>query len=531
MKRKLGSFELFAVAAFFAFSVGCGYESTEGDNTDSGPEGEDVADAGDDVANKVCEQGLCLCATGYHGPDCAFTCVDDEQNGDEEGVDCGGPCTPCSTPMPPMPCPCLEATVTFHVDDTSDLPENNAGDGQCESTNNTCTLRAAIEEANALSEPVVCIQLPAGEYNLTIPAGVPPGGSVVIPEEDDDSVGDLDITTPVVIKGEDRNDVVIRGGGDVGRVFHVHESAQNTNCPGVWFERFSIVESYAPAHTGATLIDDLVAQPECNSGEDDCSGGAIRNEGWLTLIELTIAANASNGQGNGVLNTNTGDLRIFAGFIKDNVDYIGHGGGILNAGALAVRYSTFYNNETDAGGGAISNMGGTVEAANVTFAENTTPHFGSTIDNSSAGVVNVYFSTICDARTPTGGNGAAIYTDDAAVNIKSSVITQAAGYGGPSCLTNGSGAIAALGENLSTDASCPGFTLTNVGTPLVQSMVAGLPTPNFPTPTCDLLVGSPAIDTAADCWDIGNVNLVDLDQRAVTRPQAAACDLGAFEHP
>ena len=214
--------------------------------------------------------------------------------------------------------------------------------------------------------------------------------------------------------------------------------------------RFSIVESYAPAHTGATLIDDLVAQPECNSGEDDCSGGAIRNEGWLTLIELTIAANASNGQGNGVLNTNTGDLRIYAGFIKDNVDYIGH--------------------------------------------------------------------------------GAAIYTDDAAVNIKSSVITQAAGYGGPSCLTNGSGAIAALGENLSTDASCPGFTLTNVGTPLVQSMVAGLPTPNFPTPTCDLLVGSPAIDTAADCWDIGNVNLVDLDQRAVTRPQAAACDLGAFEH-
>jgi hypothetical protein len=496
-------------------------------------------------AHRACEQGMCVCAegfigaacdacaTGHHGPDCAFTCVDDEENGDEEGEDCGGPCTPCSVPMPSDPCICSGSTPIFTVDDTADLPEGLAGDGFCISTGGTCTLRAAIEEANATAAPLTCIQVPAGVYELTIPAGVPVGGSVVIPEEDDAAMGDLDITTPICIKGVDRNEVIIRGGGEVGRPFHVHESAQSTAYPGVWLEQFSIDGSYAPAHTGASLVNDTTAQPECNSGEDDCSGGAIRNEGWLTLVSITVSANASNGQGNGILNTNTGDLRIFAGFIKDNVDLLGHGGGILNAGDLTVRYSTFYNNDTDSGGGAISNMGGTVEAANVTFAENTTAHWGSTIDNSSQGVVNLYFTTICDAMTPTGNNGAAIYTSDATVNIKSSVITQATGYAGPGCRTNGTGVINTVGNNLSTDASCAGFTQTNVAAPLVQSLPTGLVTPNFPTWTCDLLAGSPAIDTATDCWDIGNVNLVDADQRDVDRPQpiGGACDLGAFEYP
>ena len=498
-------------------------------------------------AHQACEHGLCACdegwtgttcdacATGYHGPDCAFTCVDDEQNGDEEGEDCGGPCSTCSVPLPAPSCVCSGSTLTFTVNDVDDLVDNDLGDGLCNAGGGICTLRAAIQQANATAAPLTCVQVPAGDYDLFIPAGAAscPDPTCVIPEEDDAAMGDLDITVPLCIKGVDRNEVVVRGGRDVGRAFHVHESAQSAVYPGVWFERFSIDQSYAPAYSGVDPINDMVALPECNSGEDDCSGGAIRNEAWLTLVEVTISANASNGQGNGILNTNTGDLRIFAGFIKDNVDLLGHGGGILNAGALNVRYSTFYANNTDAGGGAISNMGGTVEAANVTFAENTTSHFGSTIDNSSGGEVNLYFSTICDAMTPGGNNGAAIYTDDATVYVKSSVITQAPGYTGPSCRINGAGVISAIGENLSTDATCAGFTMTSVAAPLVQSVQTGLPTPNFPTWTCDLQAGSPAIDAAADCWDIGNANLVDRDQRGITRPQPAggACDLGAFEHP
>ena len=47
MRRKLGSFELLATAAFFAFSVSCVSESSVGVDIDSIPQGEDVANAGE----------------------------------------------------------------------------------------------------------------------------------------------------------------------------------------------------------------------------------------------------------------------------------------------------------------------------------------------------------------------------------------------------------------------------------------------------------------------------------------------------
>jgi len=57
--------------------------------------------------NGVCDASgpapVCVCdpLTGAHGEDCALTCSDGEQNGDEEGVDCGGPCAVgCSTSGP-----------------------------------------------------------------------------------------------------------------------------------------------------------------------------------------------------------------------------------------------------------------------------------------------------------------------------------------------------------------------------------------------------------------------------------------------
>ena len=43
------------------------------------------------------------------------------------------------------------SAATFTVDSTSDVSDNNAGDGVCNDGGGNCTLRAAIEEANALS--------------------------------------------------------------------------------------------------------------------------------------------------------------------------------------------------------------------------------------------------------------------------------------------------------------------------------------------------------------------------------------------
>ena len=46
--------------------------------------------------------------------------------------------------------PTTHAAATFTVDSSADGPDTNPGDGVCLAERNACTLRAAIQEANAL---------------------------------------------------------------------------------------------------------------------------------------------------------------------------------------------------------------------------------------------------------------------------------------------------------------------------------------------------------------------------------------------
>src|SRR5207237_5592436 len=57
--------------------------------------------------------------------------------------------------------------ATFDVDNTADAVDAAPGDGHCATAATGCTLRAAIQEANAFAGSDV-INLPAGVYLLTI---------------------------------------------------------------------------------------------------------------------------------------------------------------------------------------------------------------------------------------------------------------------------------------------------------------------------------------------------------------------------
>src|SRR5690349_8990420 len=63
-------------------------------------------------------------------------------------------------------------SVAFSVDNTSDLPDDNLGDGHCHAATGAahkCTLRAAVQELNAGSGGAIF--LPAGPFTLTDSAG------------------------------------------------------------------------------------------------------------------------------------------------------------------------------------------------------------------------------------------------------------------------------------------------------------------------------------------------------------------------
>ena len=60
----------------------------------------------------------------------------------------------------------VAAAATFIVNSVADAPDVNQGDGKCVTSSGACTLRAAVQEANALAGADT-IRIPAGTYRVT----------------------------------------------------------------------------------------------------------------------------------------------------------------------------------------------------------------------------------------------------------------------------------------------------------------------------------------------------------------------------
>ena len=98
--------------------------------------------------------------------------------------------------------------VTFIVNSTADVPDVTPGDGICADASSNCTLRAAVQEANALAG-TDAITLGAATYTLTGAAA-----------DDLALSGDLDITQDVTVTGTGTTNTFING-GSVDRVFDI----------------------------------------------------------------------------------------------------------------------------------------------------------------------------------------------------------------------------------------------------------------------------------------------------------------------
>jgi len=264
-------------------------------------------------------------------------------------------------------------------------------------------------------------------------------------------------------------------------------------------------------------------------------GGIFNTEGKTTLNLSTISENEAYGLGGGILNKE-GILTLSVCTIEKNIASIGggifiedgtsiitesrfidnvsldSGGGILNQATLDLTNCTLSGNlSSDSGGGIQNNNSGTMKLTNCTLSGNSASNSGGGIRN--FGVLDMKNSTL-------SGNNAAVaggLFNTGELNYANTII--ASGSGGY-CYNDG-GTIGTNTHNLVQDGSC-GASMT--GDPLLGPLADN----GGPTQTHALLPGSPAIDTghAAICA-APPVN--NLDQRGVTRPQGAVCDIGAFE--
>ncbi len=361
----------------------------------------------------------------------------------------------------PLSCP-----TAFTVNDLGDTSDNNPGDRVCNDGNGICTLRAAIEESNALPD---CAPLTIN-FSVT--------GTISLLSE---------------LPWVEHPNLTIQGPGA-----NLLSVTRGVAAP---FTIFIVTGE-------AVTINDLTVSNGEASGSFDIGGGIYNGGGLLTINRCYFTGNAA-GKGGGVMNEG-GDVFINDSTISNN-SAGSEGGGVYNLGnegsaAMTLTNCTISGNTVTAAGGAAT-AGGLA-----TYAE-----MGGTA------VINLVNCTIvgntATSVTNAGGIFSGVEDNDstANINLKNTILS---GNGSTQALAGTDATITSQGNNLASD-NAGGFLTGSGDLTNTNPLLAALGNYGGTTQTQALLPGSPAINagTAGDA--------PATDQRGSSR--VGAVDIGAFE--
>jgi len=352
--------------------------------------------------------------------------------------------------------------VTFVVNTTADTADAVPGDGICADSGLACSLRAAVQEANALVGADT-IQLGAATYVLSGAAG-----------DDVALSGDLDITGDLTLMGAATASTIIDGGG-VDRVLDIDPSGAGVN----------------------VTISNLTVRGGNAAGQ---AGGGIRNLGTLSLSNVTLAANSSGINGGGLLNLGT--LTLTNTTVSGNTAGT-DGGGIYNGGGSTLTNVTVSGNSANSGGGGVFNSGGTATLVNVTLGDNTATAGG--------GISNVAGTTTLTNTLITGSTGG---------NCSGTITS------GGSNLDSGSTCAFAGAGDLSNRNPLLGVLANNGGATQTRALSAGSPAidagSNAACPATDQRGAARPFPAAGNC-DIGAFEFRPPVDLAITKSDDKVC--------
>lgn len=433
-------------------------------------------------------------------------------------------------------------TTTPHVSPASTVIHVDSASGEA-NVADTCTLRDAITAANTDAAVGGC-SAGGGSDEIELLEKA----QITLTEVDNDSYGPNglpSITTTILIKG---NDTIIERDPDLQCSHTVdwpdkRESAENGE--------FRLLHV---GNGGNLTVRNVVLQNGCPNGDfpSDRSGGAIAVNGGELILEGSILrhnaardaggalyhnggletevrfsefrSNHSYGVG-GAIGTDSGITTVYHSLIEGNTARISGGGLFVSRNRLNVINSTVSNNTSEGNGGGIG-------TSNTTFG--TTPVLLALIQSTLSGNVaedrggaisalaslDIQYSSLIGNQA-FDGSGIHFGSDTSSIDTRTISGSVLAGED-DLCGAYDQIDLEALGENLATDDTCPGFTMVDT-----DPMVAPLSHNGGATPTHALSPESPAIDAINEC----PLELI-TDQRGLPRPGGGStrCDLGAFEY-
>ncbi len=306
------------------------------------------------------------------------------------------------------------AADTFTVNDTSDQVDATPGNGTCATAGGTCTLRAAIQESNALAGADEVV-VPAGTYALTI-NGV---------NENPSATGDLDLAGDIEVVGAGRNLTIIDASALTprDRVFHALAGIVELRRMKITGGRHG--RGAGVGNVGANLtmrnvlVEDNVATIE---------GGGILSSGAMTTTTINncaIDGNRAASNGGGIANIDGSQVDVNDSSMNDN--HAGDdGGGIYNRDAdLHVTDSTLSLNIAEqlvfSRGGGIANVDGFAELTSATISGCRGAAGGGIYQEETEGAASlVATSVIIDgnrATGPEGGGGVFVRSGDSNLDL------------------------------------------------------------------------------------------------------------------
>jgi len=392
--------------------------------------------------------------------------------------------------------------MTYTVTSTVDAVDAVVGNGVCATSAGVCTLRAAVQEANA-TLTADTIQVPAGTYEIAIaPAG-----------DNGDSSGDFDVVSPLTIVGAGAATTIVDGGQPpagspperrgLDRLLDIHDTAGNVTVSGltlregydveaggaihnlssslVRLQNVTVQDSYAGVYGGGIYADTegrmelggSTVRGNATGGE----GGGIYNqhEGELTLTDTSLTGNTAGADGGGLATVSKTRLTMTRGTVSGNTAG-GSGGGVFTDSSRPAAFTgvVFTGNEAgdpvsgDGGGGGLYAGGdSTLTVTGAAFTENSAVAEGGGLAIHNGGAAQVTDTVVRDNHSDAGGGG--VENSGMAVTLTRLTVTgNTAALDGGGIESQGSGAFAIVDTTVSQNTAEHGGGVANVADGTLQ---------------------------------------------------------------